>query len=94
VNAAAAAKICAAMVENDRRCETTVFDGQRLSMNGQDKAHEATPQGETQPAAAKPEKQQHRRSYSRRSKREEPAAQPTAAKPQTTSSLSSLFSRR
>jgi hypothetical protein len=31
-DAAAAAKICAAMIENQRSCETTVFDGQRLAM--------------------------------------------------------------
>ena len=30
VDAAAAAKICAALIENERTCETTVFDGQRL----------------------------------------------------------------
>lgn len=34
VNAAAAAKLCAGLSENDRHCETTVFDGQRLSMRG------------------------------------------------------------
>ena len=33
-NAAAAAKFCAALAENERHCETTVFDGQRLSMRG------------------------------------------------------------
>ena len=33
-DAAAAAKICAVLVENDRTCETTVFDGQRLSIKG------------------------------------------------------------
>jgi hypothetical protein len=31
-DAAAAARICAAMIENQRSCETTVFDGQRLAM--------------------------------------------------------------
>ena len=31
-DAAAAAKICAVMVENRRPCETTVYDGQRLAM--------------------------------------------------------------
>jgi hypothetical protein len=31
-DAAAAAKICAAMIENERPCETTVFEGQRLAM--------------------------------------------------------------
>jgi hypothetical protein len=31
-DAATAAKICAALVESKRACETTVFDGQRLAM--------------------------------------------------------------
>jgi hypothetical protein len=35
-DAAAAAKICAGMIANERPCETTVFDGQRLAMNGND----------------------------------------------------------
>jgi len=34
INAAAAAKLCAGLAESDRHCETTVFDGQRLSMRG------------------------------------------------------------
>lgn len=38
LNAAAAAKFCAGLVENERHCETTVFDGQRLSLrSGPDK---------------------------------------------------------
>lgn len=40
INAAAAAKLCAGLAENDRHCETTVFDGQRLSLRGSDKAQE------------------------------------------------------
>ena len=44
-DAAAAAKICAALLESERGCETTVFDGQRLAMAAD----------ETQPVAgAKP----------------------------------------
>jgi hypothetical protein len=35
-DAAAAARICAKMAENERPCETTVFDGQRLAMKGED----------------------------------------------------------
>jgi len=35
-DAAAAAKICAAMVESERACETTVFDGQRLAVAADD----------------------------------------------------------
>ena len=43
INAAAAAKLCAGLAENDRHCETTVFDGQRLSMRGgQEKGQEKT----------------------------------------------------
>jgi len=43
LNAAAAAKLCAGLAENDRHCETTVFDGQRLSMRGgQEKGQEKT----------------------------------------------------
>ncbi|MBM7482744.1 MULTISPECIES: hypothetical protein [Bradyrhizobium] len=47
INAAAAAKLCAGLAENDRHCETTVFDGQRLSMRGgqekkQDKTQDKT----------------------------------------------------
>lgn len=91
INAAAAAKLCAGLAESDRHCETTVFDGQRLSMRGgsdkpdkgsaknSEKSQDTVPQAETVPApapTAKPEK--HRRSYSfkRSSKREEPAPAP------------------
>jgi hypothetical protein len=99
VNAAAAAKICAGLTENERACETAIFDGQRLSMRGQ----EAGPQAETPaPASAKPdkpEKPQHRRSYSsKRSKREEPPPPPpppaaaAPAKPESPSAASTLSS--
>src|SRR5882724_4273129 len=47
-DAAAAAKICAALIESQRTCETAVFDGQRLAM----KADE--PAASERPAAAKP----------------------------------------
>ena len=101
VNAAAAAKLCAGLIENGRACETTVFDGQRLSMRGgqdgppHDATKDAPPKAET-PAAAKPER--HRRSYSssKRSKREEPAPAPAPApapKESASSTLSSFFSR-
>jgi hypothetical protein len=42
-DAAAAAKICAVMIENDRTCATTVFDGQRLAMKADDPAAAANP---------------------------------------------------
>jgi hypothetical protein len=93
VNAAAAAKFCATLAENDRHCETTVFDGQRLSMRGSEKGQEksqdrvqeksseknqdAAPQAETAPVA-KPEKpEKRRRSYS--SKRSSKREEPAPA---------------
>ncbi|MFL6840510.1 MAG: hypothetical protein ACJ8FZ_24835 [Bradyrhizobium sp.] len=44
-DAGAAAKICAVLTENQRRCETAIFDGQRLSIN---------PEDPPPPTAAKP----------------------------------------
>jgi hypothetical protein len=41
-DAGAAARICAVLMENNRPCETAIFDGQRLSLN------------DPPPAAAKP----------------------------------------
>src|SRR4051794_26840013 len=68
LNAAAAAKLCAGLAENDRHCETPGFDGQRLSkLGGQgkqqktqdrvqeknsDKNQDSVPQAETAPAPA------------------------------------------
>jgi hypothetical protein len=37
-DAAAAAKICAGLIENQRTCETTVFDGQRLVIKADEPA--------------------------------------------------------
>jgi hypothetical protein len=42
-DAAAAAKICAALTESDRVCATTVFDGQRLAIKGDEPAAVARP---------------------------------------------------
>ena len=57
-DSAAAAKICAAMLENERACETTVFDGQRLTMKSEntpaaDKFSSLKP-GSDKPASEKP----------------------------------------
>jgi hypothetical protein len=62
-DAAVAAKICATMVENNRPCETTVFDGQRLAMKA-----------EEPPASAKPPVR--KRSASRVPPIEEPPKEP------------------
>jgi hypothetical protein len=42
-DAAAAAKICAALIESERPCETSVFDGQRLAIKGDDPAPSVRP---------------------------------------------------
>jgi hypothetical protein len=50
-DAAAAAKICARLAESQRACETTVYDGQRLAVRGEDSE---TPDTAKQPAATQP----------------------------------------
>jgi hypothetical protein len=42
-DAAAAAKVCAALIESERPCETSVFDGQRLAMKSEDAIPSARP---------------------------------------------------
>jgi hypothetical protein len=42
-DAAAAAKICAALIESQHSCETSVFDGQRLAIKSDDPAASARP---------------------------------------------------
>ena len=95
-DAAAAAKICAGLIENQRPCETAVFDGQRLAMKA-DEAPDAAAKRDTakpettKPAAAKPATAKpvgHRRSSSKRTANEE-----AAKKPDPPSTFSSLFRR-
>jgi len=63
-DAASAARICAALIESQRNCETTVFDGQRLAMRAEEQ-----PPASVKPA---PPQQQQRRGYnSRRVKRDD-----------------------
>jgi len=83
-DAAAAAKICAVMVENRRSCETTVYDGQRLAMTAEDASSATTA---AQPGSARPAG--HRRSYAKRVTVEEPPPPP----PEPTT-LSTIFGRR
>jgi hypothetical protein len=80
-DAGAAAKICAVMTENNRKCETTIFDGQRLALKAEDVP---------QPAPANKPTSSRRHGASKR-----PAAvveEPPAKKPETTSSISSSIS--
>jgi hypothetical protein len=98
-DAAAAAKICAGLTENQRPCETTVFDGQRLAMN--DPADAATKPNMAKPEPAKPDASPpvaarpvaakpvyHRRISAKRAANDE-----AAKKPDPPSTFSSLFSR-
>ena len=66
-DAAATAKICAALLESQRPCETTVFDGQRLAMKA-----------EEPPASVKPAPLR-RRSSAKRAVIEEPPQKPETA---------------
>jgi hypothetical protein len=59
-DAATAAKICAALLEAQRGCETTVFDGQRLTMAADDDLTAVKPAGapkRASPKAAKKDEQ-------------------------------------
>jgi hypothetical protein len=60
-DAAAAARICATLIESQRDCETTVFDGQRLAMKAD----------EQPPPSVKPAPQQRRSNYGKRAKRDD-----------------------
>jgi hypothetical protein len=82
-DAAAAAKICAGMIENDRSCATAVFEGQRLTMN----ANEPPAAPDPKPASvAKPFT--HKRYPPKRAAKDEPDQKPEP------STLSLLFGRR
>ena len=85
-DAGAAARICAVLTENKRPCETTIFDGQRLSLKPDDPS----------PAAAKPT--YHRRAVAKRAAAavvEEVAKKPEVPPPATTqATLSSFFNRK
>ncbi|WP_257164723.1 hypothetical protein [Bradyrhizobium sp. SRS-191] len=101
-DAAAAARICAALAETQRPCETTVYDGQRLAVGEEPEATEAKP---ATPAAVQKPVQRRRAlppqaQQQRHGKREEPpaaAAPPPppaeAPKPEQPATLSSFFRR-
>ena len=63
-DAAAAARVCAALTETDRVCETSVFDGQRLALKGDDSPAPVS----TRPA--------RKRTNVQRTKPSDPAAKP------------------
>lgn len=90
-DAGAAARICAVITENKRSCETTVFEGQRLTLRSDEMAPE--PASPSRPA-----------NHGRRGSPKRAAAPAAAApaeepkKPETTSSIassiSSMFNRK
>ena len=92
-DAAAAAKICAAMMAHDRTCTTTVFEGQRLTMSS-DEQISAVPTAAITPAVdAKPapdDKSAVHKRYApkRAAPKEEPAQKPDQ------STFSQIFGRR
>jgi hypothetical protein len=90
-DAATAAKICAGLIENERPCETTVFDGQRLSMNVDEPAAVETPAPDKAPVVkpAAVRSSSHRHSSAKRVENVEPAK-----KPDSPSGFSAFFSRR
>jgi len=81
-NAAEAAKICAALAEHKRTCNTTVFDGQRLAMGADEE-----PAANGKPAT-KPTYYRHYYAPRHAAKKEEPPPQPPK---QESSTFSSLF---
>jgi hypothetical protein len=82
-DAGAAARICAVLTENNRPCETAIFDGQRLSLAPDDPP----------PGAAKPVPR--RRGIAKRAAVVEEAAKKPEPPPSTTqATLSTFFNRK
>jgi len=79
-DAGTAAKICATLIESQRPCETTLFEGQRLTIKADDP-----------PAAAKPVLR--RRAPAKRAAVAEPPTKPETSST-VSSTVSSLFSKR
>ena len=86
-DAAAAAKICAALIESERTCETTVFDGQRLAVGNDNQ--QSLPAVKPAPAA-KPPSTYYRHGTPRRSQKDDT---PPKEAPPAPSTFSSLFRR-
>ncbi len=82
-DAGAAARICAVLAENNRPCETAIFEGQRLSLKADDPP----------PTAAKPVPR--RRGIARRAAVVEEVSKKPEVPPATTqATLSSFFNRK
>jgi hypothetical protein len=87
MDAAAAAKICATLAENERGCETTLFDGQRLALGNEDADKSPVPASGQKAAPAA----RGRHSVQKRQRHDDPPPQPPKPEPST---LSSFFGRK
>jgi hypothetical protein len=89
-DAAAAAKICAAMMANDRTCTTTVFEGQRLTMSPDEQNPAVAAAASTPAVDAKtaPDAVHRRYAPKRAAPKDEPAQKPDQ------STFSQIFGRR
>ena len=101
-DAAAAAKICATMSENERPCTTTVYDGQHLALKADDMpATTGTISPKTEPEADKPappksasgRQNWRHHGYQRHTATEEPPAEKPKPTSSAASTISSFFHR-
>jgi hypothetical protein len=90
-DAAAAAKLCAAMSESDRSCETSVFDGQRLALKNESPPV-VTPPATTPARPAAPPTQRRRSSVKPEQRSALPPAKPAEEPPPPPKPQSSLTS--
>ena len=90
-DAATAARLCAALIENKRTCETAVFDGQRLALKN-DAPSEAAP---ARPAAAPRKRAAPKQERTERAlPPPPPAVEEPAPPPKPASTLSSILGLR
>lgn len=89
-DAAAAAKICAALTESNRPCETSVFDGQRLAA----KAEMAPPEAAPAPTRAAPRRRAAPKPQERTEQAPPPKPVEEVAPPKPQSSLTSFLGLR
>jgi hypothetical protein len=91
-DAAAAAKLCAALTESDRSCETTVFDGQRLAIKNEITAAPAAVSNErpAPPVQVRPQRRRVAPPKGAKTEEQEPAPPPPPP-PTQQSALTSLL---
>lgn len=89
-DAAAAAKICAALTESSRPCETSIFDGQRLAVKAETAPAEAAPA----PARSSPRRRAAPKPQERTEQAPPPKPAEEVAPPKPQSSLTSFLGLR